>query len=740
MIERTSLNDSWRLLPVETFRHGQYPLPDDAWVEQELPAHWQQHPLFARYSGKMVYRKRFVCDRHPASGDHAIRLRRPSSRYWLRLNGIFYWSQPFLNGVALGRHEGYFAAQTHEVTAILARENDLVIEVECPNERRKLGKRMIAGVFSHWDCMDPALNPGGVWLPIELLATGPIRIQEVLLETAHASASFAELRFRATLNSAATAEVALRWTFAPKNFPSEVQTVEQRRSLAAGPQEIAGVLSIRDPRLWWTHDMGHPSCYTVTLDVLLQGGIVSDAHTFTFGIRRFELRNWIPHLNGVRFFAKGNNYPPTDARLATVTREECARDMRLAQACHMNMLRVHAHVAHPALYDAANEAGILLWQDMPLQWSYRREALPEAERQARQMVRLLYNHPSVVVWCMHNEAIDVADTRDERWRTGLRIYASVFGWSWSRDVMATRLKRAAEREDRTRPVVRSSGEFAVPLLAPGTDAHFYSGWYRIYPSRQGWLKTIRRFPKNIRFVTEFGAQSFPNLESSLRFMDGDIRRIDWARLEARHGFQGDIMARWLDWRGARSLEALIQMTQDYQIAINRFYIDRLRFHKYRPTGGILPFMFHDPHPAVLWSVLDYWRVPKRSYDALRDAFRPQYAFTLLDDERFAADRPIDLPIYVVNDAQRAVPVELCARLDGPNGAELAWLERRLTLPPDCMAIEAERLRLRPAVPGVYRLTLTLNDGCDAPLVNAYSIAVVAVGERTGPVDEVEHAG
>ena len=54
-----TLGGNWQLLPTDTFRQGFYPLDDDAWLDQELPAHWQQHPLLERYAGKMVYRKRF---------------------------------------------------------------------------------------------------------------------------------------------------------------------------------------------------------------------------------------------------------------------------------------------------------------------------------------------------------------------------------------------------------------------------------------------------------------------------------------------------------------------------------------------------------------------------------------------------------------------------------------------------------------------------------------------------------
>jgi beta-mannosidase len=331
---------------------------------------------------------------------------------------------------------------------------------------------------------------------------------------------------------------------------------------------------------------------------------------------------------------------------------------------------------------------------------------------------------------MHNEPVYVVDTRDERLITRLRTYASMFIFSWNRDVMDSELKRVVEREDGKRPVVRSSNEFPIPGIRKGTSTHFYYGWYKIYGRLEAWEPLIRRFPQLVRFVTEFGAQSFPNVESCVRFMDADIRRIDWQHLVERHQFQADIMAHWYDWRAARSLDELVQMSQEYQIKINRHYIDRLRLRKYRPTGGMMPFMFHDANPSVSWSIIDYWRAPKRSYDAMRLAFSPQYLFTVLEKEAITVGEALDLPVYIVNDDHRDDVVAITARLIGPDDATLASVERSFTLPSDCMAMEVERLRLIPPDPGTYRLELVLRGSRVETLVNTYLIHVASAEKGT----------
>lgn len=719
-IQTTALPTEWQVCPLDAFTGGDYDRHHPHWHTQCLPAHWQQHPALRHHTGKVVYACDFAA---PMLAEVQAATGLAQVRAWLRFNGTFYFAQPFLNGQAYALHEGYFEAHEYDISAHLHVENRLLLEVECPEEDNKIDKRLITGVFSHWDCFDPTANPGGMWLPADLHYTGAVRLQRVRCHTASHNSQVAQISYALDLDALHADTVTLRWTLTPRTFQDSVQVIEQHRRVRVGPQTLRGLFKLRSPRLWWTHDLGKPDLYTVTLEVL-QAGNVSDQQQFVFGVRQFELRDWIPYLNGVRLLIKGNNYAPGDMRIATMNLERCRRDVQLARDCHMNMLRVHAHIDHPALYHAADEAGLLLWQDMPLQWLYRAEILPEARRQARAMVQQLYNHPSIGLWCMHNEAFFVTDTNDESRFTRLRTYATVFVFSWNRDVLDTEMKRIAQAEDSSRPVVRSSGELALPFGRKGTDAHAYFGWYKTYGTLADMEVVQRQLTTNMRFITEFGAQSFPNLESSLKFMPSAIGDIDFDYLNKYHSFQGEIMSNWIDWRSATTLQELIDMSQEYQIFINRHYIDRLRLRKYQPVGGFLPFMFIDPYPAVLWSIIDYWRVPKRSYYAMQMAMRPQYAFTVFDARRYRVAEPIELPIYVVNDAHYAVyELHLHATLRDPDGAELAHLTHRLALDADCPTREVDRLRLTAIRPGRFTLEVALTGG-DYDMHQVYPIEVV----------------
>src|SRR5687768_17494495 len=114
--------------------------------------------------------------------------------------------------------------------------------------------------------------------------------------------------------------------------------------------------------------------------------------------------------------------------------------------------------SRPELYTAADEAGVLLWQDLPLQWEYSRGARKPAAAQARALVDLVGHHPSVALWCGHNEPF----------RSGSA--ASRLLPTWNKDVLDRSVARALSRSDPTRPVVDHSG--VLPgVVRSGTDSH-----------------------------------------------------------------------------------------------------------------------------------------------------------------------------------------------------------------------------------------------------------------------------
>ncbi|KAA1394043.1 glycoside hydrolase family 2, partial [Escherichia coli] len=87
---------------------------------------------------------------------------------------------------------------------------------------------------------------------------------------------------------------------------------------------------------------------------------VMDTAVARTGLRKIvkqpDNKGWL--LNDRRLFIKGSNYIGSPW-LSTMTRKKYRRDFRLVQAMNANAIRVHAHVAGRALYDVADEMGLM---------------------------------------------------------------------------------------------------------------------------------------------------------------------------------------------------------------------------------------------------------------------------------------------------------------------------------------------------------------------------------------------
>jgi beta-mannosidase len=611
-------------------------LDDTGWACLTVPGHWQSDAAFAGVDGPIAYRRRFEHDR-PEEGKRAF----------VTFDGVFYQTDVWLDGEYVGDTEGYFFPHTFEVTSLLSARRDhlLAVEVTCNRQTDLRAKRNLTGVFQHWDCIDPAWNPGGIWAPVRLHETGPVRIRRLKVLCHDATAETATLELEAELDTVTPTEVTVSTEVRREGSPAQAANRVDSHSLAAGDNRVRWRIGVDRPDLWWPHALGEQPLYEVHVQVRVgESGEVSDSRRLLTGLRQVRVRNFLATVNGERLFLKGANYGPAGRALAEVTAEDLVRDVSLAKDAGLDLLRVHAHVSRGELYEAADRAGMLLWQDMPLQWGYG-QVRRQAVNQAREAVNLLGHHPSIALWCAHNEpmALELTPGTALAPRTVARMVAGQVLPTWNKTGLDRSIKRALERSDGSREVVAHSG--VLPHPAWGTDSHFYFGWY--HGEERDFPSMLARLPVLARFVSEFGAQAVPESASFMepsRWPD-----LDWEELEAHHSLQRSIFDRRVppgdyltfdDWRTA---------TQEYQARVLRHHVEALRRLKYRPTGGFCMFMLSDSQPSVTWSVLDHERVPKVGYRALAAACAPVIITADRPAAAYAAGSEIALGIHAVSD-------------------------------------------------------------------------------------------
>jgi beta-mannosidase len=697
------LGGTWRAAPADEALRRSFALPgfpDDGWEAVPVPGHWQSVPAFAGLDGPVLYRHAF-----PAAAAGAGR------RAWLTFEGIFYDGDVWLDGGYVGATEGYFFPHTFEVTAALAArtEHVLAVEVGCSRPDDRTAKRNLTGVFQHWDCGDPAANPGGIWRPVVLSTTGPVRIARVRLLCTDASVERARFEAHVALDAAEPADVDLDVTVAGAGSVT-------RHAVAAGRNDIIVRIAVDQPRLWWPHALGDQPLHSAVVNVVGADGAVSDTRELRAGIRQVRMRNFIMSVNGERLFIKGSNHGPSRMALGAATPEELERDVALAREAGLDLLRVHGHVSRPELYAAADRHGLLLWQDLPLQWGYARTVRKEAVRQAREAVDLLGHHPSVALWCGHNEplALDLEPGGSFGPGAGLRFAALQALPTWNKTVLDTSISRALERADPSRPVVAHSGVLPGPFTS-GTDTHLYCGWY--HGDERDFPSVLRAVPRLARFVTEFGAQAVPTEAAWMH--PEQWPDLDWEELAQHHALQLEILDRHVARDG--TFEQWAEASQAYQAQVVRFHVEALRRLKYRPTGGFCQFSFADGYPAVTWAVLDHTRRPKRAYAALAAACAPVVVIADRPAPSYPPGATVDWDVHVVSDLRRPLAA---VRVVATLGESRSGWEG--DVPADaCVRVGAVRATL-PAAPGPVSLSLSLTaDGGAISALNAYETEVVA---------------
>jgi len=715
--QRYSLDGLWQFQPVGKLMVK--PNGDLAVVEKEnlpppgqmtLPANWHKAGL-PNFFGRVRFSRQFT-----APG------RKANERIWLCFKGVDYFTYIWVNGVWVGEHTGYFAPFSFDITDHLKPgANQLDVIVDSPNSEPGTvwphRKWLIKGILDHWDgrpgSWDESTgqdgNCGGIWNSVFLEQRHQTHISGVKVttqllpkrHTAHDVPDDAVGDIAVPIHPHALVTVRAQIA-GPRTEKLMVEVTLGHERVAvpvpfhAEGSEVIVTLPVENARLWWTWDHGEPYLYDCMVRLLLGEDVWSE-QALKVGIREIEVDRttgqW--RLNGRRIFIRGTNVIPT-MWLGEYDQEMIDKDIDLLLKANINAVRVCVHVNRDELYDACDRAGILVWQDFPLQWGYAPDQMVVVRHgviQVKEMIRSLYNHPSIAVWCCQNEAN-----------------------SYNTYVMGPQLRLAAQEEDATR-YIHQTAEFGE---------HAYPGWYG------GELRDYVKLP-GAPMCTEFGAQALPSVER-VREMGGHTWPPDWKQM-AYHDFQYDQTFHVAGVEMGEGLEQFVANSQAYQAKLLKFAIEHYRRAKYTKVGSLFQFMFQDGWPAITWSVVDYYREPKQGYYALQQAYQPVLIGADLPRDKFMVDRDfgshqreIKVSLWAVNDRPEDLTGLRCEcwleQAEGP--ASYAFGQIAVSLPADSVT-EVGQVKLvakRPKL-GKYKLLLKLFNGEELVSQNEYPVELVA---------------
>lgn len=677
---------------------------DDAdWADVAVPGHWAAQPAALDLTGPVLHRRRF----HLAAPD-------PGVRRWIEFDGIFYQADIWLDGAYLGDPEGYFTTHTFDVTALsrLVDEHVLAVEVNCPPTVSG-PRRAITGVLQ--DPTGPTMTePGGIWRSVRIVDTGPVRIDALRVLCRDADAERAHVVLHARLD-ADVSRVALTRTRVNGEIVSEHQI-----ALASGANEASWTIDITHPRLWWPRDLGEPELVEVDVTVEIDGEQSHQATRQT-GLRQVRWDDWVCSVNGERIFLKGANLLPLSDLPGTVPPERSRSIVQEAVSAGLDVLRVHGHIADAALYQAADEAGLMLMQDFPLRGVHVRQIRRRAIHQARAMVDLLGHHPSVISWWAHDEPVSrpsdssVAGV-DVPLPQRLRAFGTRAGRllreqapTWNRSVLDPSVRRAIEQADQTRRCVAHSGVMPHLPLLDGTDSHLYLGWSD--GPIEDLARESARFPRLFRFVSEFGVPAAPRSGPAADVLrEGVWPDIDWERFSELTGIDRRHLDEQVPPQRFSDVGEWADAIEHHQAEIVRRWIEHLRRIAYRPTGGFCVRALNDPASTSTWGALDHNGVTRPMATVLRDTCAPVIVVVDRLPSSLQPGARLSLAVHVVSDLRETIPAaDVDIRITGPDLDQVHRFAGEI--PPDDCTRVGDVVVAVPERWGNVRVTATMTAPC-----------------------------
>lgn len=261
-------------------------------------------------------------------------------------------------------------------------------------------------------------------------------------------------------------------------------------------------IAIENVHLW--DGIEDPYLYTAEVTLFDESGKEVDKLLRKFGFRTFSIdpkKGFI--LNGrvypLRGVCRHQDRPGIGNAL---TREMHEEDIAIIKEIGANTLRL-AHYQHDDyFYDLCDEAGLVVWAEIPYISRHMPEANDNAVSQMKELVYQQYNHACIVMWGVSNE---------------ITMYGK-----HKKDMLAfhKQLNDLVHKLDPTRLTTLAVFAMAGPMnkTAHITDVvawNLYLGWY--VPGfflNDLWISLFHfLYPNRCLGYSEYGAECMPNLHS-----------------------------------------------------------------------------------------------------------------------------------------------------------------------------------------------------------------------------------
>lgn len=473
-----------------------------------------------------------------------------------------------------------------------------------------------------WD-WGPKFVTSGVWRPVSLRFINDLIIRNVQIHQERLT------KDKATFTAAVAIESSTNQSCTLVAKINEQQAGNLEVDLTEGINDCVIAFDISEPKLWWPAGMGDQHLYEVTFAV--EGIKTADIQTKRIGVRQFDVVNepdehgqsFYFKVNGKPFFAKGANYIPSDSFLDRVTPEKYQQIFEDAVAANMNMLRVWGGGVYEndIFYELADEYGIVIWQDFMFactMYPWDNDFLENIEKEAVSNIRRLRNHACLGLWCGNNEiqmgwdnwgwnkTFNYSDKDQKRMYKG---YEKLF------HELLPKLVKEYDSDRFYFPSSPISNWDSLDKFSYG-DQHYWGVWHGEEP-----FENFKKFVP--RFMSEFGFQAFPVLESVKKYVKPEDLSIESPAMNVhqKHPRGNQLIKEYMlrDYLEPKDFENFLYLSQVLQARGMSVAFEAHRRNMPFCMGSLY-WQFNDCWPVASWSGIDYYGRWKALHYAARQSF------------------------------------------------------------------------------------------------------------------------
>ncbi|MFA6085666.1 glycoside hydrolase family 2 protein [Mucilaginibacter sp.] len=318
-------------------------------------------------------------------------------------------------------------------------------------------------------------DPAGIWQPVSLVITDPVRIEDVFIKPNLTGADF-DITIKNYSDNATSFSVAnsiagnKQKDILYKNIPLKELRLQPGEEKVF-TYSIAGL----KPRLWSPE---HPNLYDFGFSLIANNKEI-DSKTIRSGFRTFKSIGDYLYLNGKRYWLRGGNQ--TAAPLAPNDTLLADKFTKLMKAGNIMVTRTHTVPATETWMDAFDANGIGVSYEGTWPWLFLESSFPRQKvidlwkAEFYDLLKKYRNHPSLIIWTVNNEMKFYDNDPDSaRTKVKMKIISDVV--------------KQMRVIDPTRPIVfdsnykRNAKKFGADYLKTIDDGdiddpHAYLNWY-----------------------------------------------------------------------------------------------------------------------------------------------------------------------------------------------------------------------------------------------------------------------